>query len=150
MFPMTRTERAALREGNPLALFRENFDSLWNRFLNEWNAPEEFSRMLPTWNWEETEKEFVLHAPMPGFAPEEIELNLTGDEFSVKAEHREVAKGKTEKNGHRERYGRVERRLTLPVGVDAEKVAANCKNGMLEVHFPRRPDAAPRRIEVTT
>jgi HSP20 family protein len=45
-------------------------------------------------------------------------------------------------------YGRFERRLALPSEVDAQKVAADFKDGVLRVHLPKSVSAKPKTIEV--
>jgi HSP20 family molecular chaperone IbpA len=44
----------------------------------------------------------------------------------------------------------VKRIITLPAALELEKVEAVYRNGMLEVHVPREPEAVGRRIEVKT
>jgi HSP20 family protein len=46
------------------------------------------------------------------------------------------------------RYARLRRTVTLPSGTDAEKVEATYRNGVLELHLPRKPEALGRRVEV--
>lgn len=148
MLPLSRrAERASRREVFPLARLRDEMDALFEQMLGGWMIPEEDFGTLPGWEWEEGEKEVVLRAPVAGFKPEEVEVKLVGNELTVRAEHREEAK---EKGGRRSRYGRFERMLTLPTGIDPAKVEAHLRNGMLEIHLPRAPGAAPRRIEVKT
>jgi HSP20 family protein len=149
MFPLTRrAERASRRETFPLARLRDEMDATFERMLGGWMPPEdEFSEALPSWEWEEGEKEVVLRAPVAGFKPEEVEVKLLGNELTVHAEHKEEAK---EKGGRTRRYGRFERMVRLPAGIDPAKVEAHLRNGMLEIHLPRAPGAAPRKIEVKT
>jgi len=80
-----------------------------------------------------------------GVRPGGSEVKLLGNELTVHAEHREEAK---ENAGRTSRYGKFERMVTLPAGIDPAKVEAHLRNGMLEIHLPRAPGAAPRRIEV--
>ncbi|MCS7045193.1 MAG: Hsp20/alpha crystallin family protein [Gemmataceae bacterium] len=149
MFGLTRVpEREARRERNPLALFRNEMDELFRRFLEEWRAPDESFWTMPSWEWEETEKEYVGRAPVPGFAPNEIDVRLSGNELMVRAEHREEGRGPEKTDGRYERWGRFERRVTLPPGVDVNRVEAMCRNGMLEIHMPRLPEAKVRSIPV--
>jgi HSP20 family protein len=101
---------------------------------------------LPIWETEELETEFVMRAPLPGFALEEIAVTALEDRLTVRAEHRtEVKEGETP----RERR-RIERSVTLPMGIDAEHISAVYRNGMLEVHLPKVPAATPRVIPVNT
>lgn len=45
-------------------------------------------------------------------------------------------------------YGRFERRLSLPTEVDAQKVAAEFKDGVLKVHLPKSAAERPRTVDV--
>jgi len=93
---------------------------------------------------EEKDKEVVVRVELPGFAPEEVKVELFGERLTVEAEHREP-----EKKEKRERkYAHVKRELTLPSDVEREKTEAVYRNGVLEVHLPRKPEVVGRRVEV--
>jgi HSP20 family protein len=97
---------------------------------------------------EENEKEFLIRSELPGFEPTEVKVEIAGDRLLVEAEHKppeEEAEDKNERN-----YAHVKRTMTLPTGVNLEAVAANYRNGVLEVHIPRGPETLGRRIEVKT
>jgi HSP20 family protein len=66
--------------------------------------------------------------------------------LTIRAEHREPPEGKAVER----RHARLERTVTLPVGVEPEKVEARYRSGVVEVHVPLPPEAKPRRIEVKT
>ena len=76
-----------------------------------------------------------------------LDVNLTGNVLTIRAEHRTAAapEAKVERP-----YGRLERTLTLPEGVNPEGVAALYRNGVLEVHLPKAPGALTRHVEVKT
>src|SRR5207247_283225 len=95
---------------------------------------------------EEKENELVVRAEMPGFDMKEIDVSVRGNELTIRAEHTEPEKG--EKAEHR--HARLERTMTLPAGVEPDKVEAVYRNGVLEVHLPLPPEAKSRRIEVKT
>jgi HSP20 family protein len=138
------TERA-----NPLRLLHEEAERLFNPFVEGWLAPVgELWR--PAWSFdvEETEKEVVYRAELPGFEVPELDVGVTGEVLTIRAEHSEEAKGK-ERNGPTARR-RVERTVTLPAGTSPERVTATYRNGLLEIHVPRVPEAKPHRIEVKT
>lgn len=127
----------------------EEFTTWFNRFLTEWPVME-----VPEWpyTWglttEEKEKEFVVRVELPGFEPEEVRVEILGERLTVEAEHKEPAE-KAEEKAERT-YGHVKREVTLPPGVEPEKVEATYRNGVLEVHLPRKPEAVARRIELKT
>jgi len=148
--PWTRTPAPLARGEMPFGWLPEEFAPLFKRFFEGWPVMER-----PEWpyRWgmttEEKEKEIVIRVELPGFAPEEVKVELLGEELKVEAEHKEPVE-KTEKPEEKvERsYAHVKRVLTLPTGVELEKAEATYRNGMLEVHLPRKPEAVGRRIEV--
>lgn len=146
--PWTKRSMAPLpREQTPFSLFPEEFENLFNRFLGRWPIME--TAEWP-YRWglttDETEKEFIVRAELPGFTPEEVKVELIGERLLIEAEHKEAAKGKEKL----EEYAHVKREVTLPPTVEMEKVEATYRNGVLEVRLPRKPEAAGRRIEVKT
>jgi HSP20 family protein len=97
---------------------------------------------------EEKAQEVTIRAEVPGFEASELDVQLTGNLLTIRAEHKE-APGKEGEPVERH-YGRLERTLTMPEGIVPEKVEARYRNGVLEVRVPRTPEALPRRIEVKT
>jgi len=128
----------------------EEFGTLFNRFfsLPMMEVPE---RVYP-WGMtmEERENETVVRFELPGFAPEEVKVELLEERLTVEAEHKVPAEGEGEGPKTEREFARVRREMTLPVGVIPEKVEATLRNGVLEIHLPRTPEATPRRIAVTT
>jgi HSP20 family protein len=137
-------------EYTPLDLLRREFAPLFNRVNAFWPIPFEPPwEMTEPWGFtvEEKEKEIVVRAEVPGFEASELEVYLTGELLTIRAEHKEEAEGEVPVEN---RYGRLERTVTLPVGILPEEVEARYRNGVLEVHVPRTPEATPRPIEVKT
>ena len=136
--------RRAERE-NPFEMVRREFAPLFERAFPAWPVPFE----APRWGleMEEMENEFVVRAEVPGFEASELEVLLTGEVLTIRAEHpRKTAEGEATERP----YGRVERTMTLPLGVNPETIEARYHNGLLEVHLPKTPAVRPRRIEVRT
>jgi len=127
----------------------EEFPTLFNRLFTAWPMME-----VPEWpyTWgltmEEKEKEVVVRVELPGFEPAEVKVELLGERLMVEAEHKEPGE-KAEKKAERA-YAHVKREVTLPPEIEPEKVEAFYRNGVLEVHVPRKPEAVGRRIEVKT
>ena len=94
---------------------------------------------------EETEKEVVVRAEMPGFEPEEIEVLVRGDELLLRAAKKVPAE---KKEAAEKPWRRLERVLTLPPHTNPEKVEALYHNGVLEVHLPKTEEALPKRVPV--
>jgi HSP20 family protein len=152
LMPWRKGKRAAALapRGGRFPLLEE-FETLFEPFFFRWPMmlPEEFEK---TWGAEvePTEKEVVVRAELPGFEPNEIEVHLVGEVLIIEARHGEpVPEEKKEKEAIKEvPYAHVRREITLPAGVEAEKAVATYRNGILEVRFPKLPEAVGRRIEV--
>jgi HSP20 family protein len=132
---------------NPFEWFPREFASLFDRAFPAWPVPFE-TRWEPDWGLEaeERENEYVVRAEVPGFEASELEVDLAGNMLTIRAEHRPAGEKETVERP----YGRLERTMTLPVGVNLEKVEALYRNGVLEVHLPKAPEALSRRIAVKT
>jgi len=148
-----RTPMALLRRTeSPFRLMRREFETLFNRLLGEWPMLEPEWWEYPAYGFEteETEKEFVIRTELPGYEPAEVEVKLTGNVLTVTAEHKEPKAEGKEAEKREEHYARVERSLTLPLGVNTEAIEAVYRNGVLTVHVPKTPEAVGRRIEIKT
>jgi HSP20 family protein len=132
----------------PFGLLRDEFDMLVDRFLTRWAIPEEWFAGAPTWEVTEAEKEVVYRMPLAGFVVNEIALSIVANEMTLRAEH--VPAPGAPENREALPVERVEVTVTLPAGLETERMEALFRNGLLEVHIPRVPAAVPRRIEVRT
>ena len=88
----------------------------------------------------------MIRFELPGFEPAEVNVDLIGDRLTVEAEHKTEDKKEEGRNGRT--YAHVKRTITLPPDVELDKMEAIYRNGVLEVHVPRAPEAVGRRIEV--
>ena len=93
--------------------------------------------------------ELVLKAELPDMKEEEIELTVENNTLTLRGE-RKLDTEVTEQQFHRiERsYGLFARTFVLPPTVDADKVSAEYKAGMLTVRLPLREEAKPKQIKV--
>ncbi|MFT3762818.1 MAG: Hsp20/alpha crystallin family protein [Pseudoxanthomonas sp.] len=97
---------------------------------------------------EETDR-FVIYADLPGIDPADIEVQMDKGILSIKGERSSESSTQTERFSRIERrYGSFHRRFALPDSADADGISAHGKNGVLEIVIPKKPEAAPRRIQV--
>jgi HSP20 family protein len=115
-----------------------NDESAW--FSGAWSPPVDIY---------ETDAALVLKAELPGFAKEDISVELKDNTLVIKGERKREDEVK-EGNYHRmERaYGMFQRSFTVPMTVDREKVKASYKDGLLELQLPKVQAAQPKRITV--
>lgn len=95
---------------------------------------------------------YELEAELPGFAKENISIDIEGDYLTVSAERSETKEEKNDKGGYirRERYcGSFSRSFDIS-GVDAQNIAAAYKDGVLKLTMPKKEAKLPasRKLEI--
>ena len=141
---------------DPFREMEEMQKRLWSMFGRSgpmWRGePEEgftLAEWMPPVDIEESDKEYLIKAELPGMKKEDVKLNVEGGTLSISGE-RKAEKEEKDKKYHRvERsYGAFLRTFTLPQGALVEKISAEFKDGVLMVHLPKDDKAKPRAIEV--
>lgn len=147
--PAPRESAGAL---NGLEAFRRQFDRLFDDFappmLRFGNGD-----LVPEMDYAETDKEIVVTAELPGVAAEDVEISLSDRTLRIRGEKK--SERDEEKANYRltERsYGSFERAMSVPEGIDADKVKAEFDNGVLKVTLPKNEamQAQSRKIEIKT
>lgn len=107
------------------------------------------NRWLPEVDITEEKDHILVKADLPGMKQEDIAVEVEDDILTIKGERKQETE-KKEGQAHRiERsYGRFLRSFSLPSNVDASKVNAAYKNGVLEVTLPKKESAKPKQIKV--
>ena len=98
----------------------------------------------------EGENDIVVTTEVPGVDPKEIDIRVDGDVLTIRGEKKEE-KVEEKKGSYRraERwYGSFGRSVTLPSSVDASKIKARCKDGVLTVTLPKREEDKPKSIKI--
>jgi HSP20 family protein len=117
---------------------------------------------VPGWPWAEREDgwapavdmierddEIVLRADLPGLDEKDIEVTVQNSTLVIRGERKTEREEKKENYYYSERgYGAFARTLALPATVEAEKVKATFKKGVLEVHLPKAKEAKGTKIEI--
>ncbi len=144
---VTRAPALSLDSRDPfVTLHREVnrlFDSMWNSFNFTGNLT---SPSWPDIDLVEGDKEYIVTAELPGVEGKDIEILVAGGSLTLRGEKKCEYQDRERQLGERY-YGRFERRLALPDGVDEEKVKASFRNGVLIVNLPKSLEAqVVRRI----
>ena len=105
--------------------------------------------MPPVDIYQTGDHELVLKAELPDMTREDIDITVENGTLTIKGEKKFASEVKDEQFHRVERrYGTFSRSFSLPQTVDAGKVAAEYKNGVLTVRLPLREEAKPRQIKV--
>ena len=107
-------------------------------------------RWLPPMDLVETEEDFVLRADLPGLSEEDVNIELEDNVLTISGE-RKVAHEERKEGYYRvERpSGAFARSLTLPEGIDPDRVRASFDRGVLEVRVPKPEQRKPRKVTIS-
>ena len=107
------------------------------------DVPQLFGRAnWPNIDLAETDTEYKVTAELPGLEEKDVELTLRDNALTISGEKRDEREEKNEGRYYAERFvGRFSRTIPLPVEVDADKVGAAFKNGVLTVVLPKSEQA---------
>jgi HSP20 family protein len=127
----------------------EPFSTEFNRLFNSLVEASP-RRWVPEMDLVETEDHYELKADLPGLKPEDVSIEFSDGALTIsgerKAEYERRDKGfvRVERS-----FGKFSRTLTLPEGVDVDKISADFHDGVLDIRIPKPEQRKPRRIEVT-
>ena len=134
-----------------LSTLHHEIDDLFARFFGDegWMRPAE-TGLAPAVESFLHGEELVVRADLPGIDPKAVELAVEGDRLTIKGERRMVDEGKRTDGFYREvSYGRFERTLRLPAGVDAESIKATYHDGVLEVTMKAPKGLTSKKVPIT-
>src|SRR6266550_113063 len=107
-------------------------------------------RWIPAMDLVEEGDHYVLRADLPGLNEDDVKVELEDNVLTISGER------KSEREERKEGYYRIERAsgsfsrsLTLPEGVDPDRIEAHFKNGVLEVRVPKPEERKPRRVAIS-
>ena len=127
--------------------FTREIDRVFDAFFGQ---TDQGRRWVPPMDLVEAEDHFLLKADLPGLAEGDVNLEVQDGTLTIsgerKAEHEQREKGwyRIERS-----FGSFSRSLTLPDGVDPDRIEAAFADGVLEVRIPKPEERKPRRIEIS-
>ena len=142
---------------HPLETLHREIDHLFDDFgfgRSRWRSPfrrstfnveplwREFSVAAPAVDIVEKDNAYEITADLPGIDEKNVEVQVSNGNLTIKGEKREEKEEKKKDYYLQERhFGSFERTFGVPEGVDADKIEANFKKGVLTVTLPKKADA---------
>jgi HSP20 family protein len=98
---------------------------------------------------ERTDNAVLVHAPVPGFTPDEVSVTVDAGVLTIEAQHHQQAEQRERNWIRQERFsGRLHRQIALGEGVNPEQAQAAFQNGVLTVTLPLTQRPEPKRVPV--
>jgi len=106
-------------------------------------------RRFPLVNFSEDEGHVYIEALLPGVDPKEVDLSVLRNSITISGERKPLV----ERQGHIVHRaelgsGKFSRTVEVPVDIDANKIAAQCKNGVMQITLAKAEHAKPKKIDV--
>jgi HSP20 family protein len=135
-----------------LTSLHEEFDRLLDRFFGRGDLRggwEGAIADMPALESFLRNDELVVRVDLPGIKPEEVDLSVEGDRLTIRGERKAVEE--SEDRLYREvRYGRFERTVALPGGVDPDSVKATYHDGVLEITMAAPKAMVSKKVPIQT
>jgi HSP20 family protein len=122
----------------------------WLRDLTRYMvSPETAGPFIPPADVIVTDDQVTVHMDVPGVKRENLEIELENDVLTVRGERAYPYESEKAAWQRVERgFGRFERDLRVPKGLDPDTVDASLADGVLTLHIPKAEPLKPRRIEI--
>ena len=157
----SRGPKDILKQGYPsLHALQNRMDYLFDDFLDRLYLPfvsppqDGAVAISPRVDVVESPEDYKFSIEIPGVEQKDIDIELAENTLTISGEKRSESKQEGKDNVVREErsYGKFRRTFSLPFEVDADRVSATFKNGVLHVALPKseKVQAATRKIEITT
>lgn len=159
MLPATQQKRMApARTGGTMAPMRfpgwaltTDMDRLFRQLMTDWGTEGEW--LNKAWNaplsMHEEGDRFLVDVELPGVKLEDVDVTVDRGLLTVTAERR-LPEGDPKFQANDRYFGRMERTVTLPDGLDTDNPDAELRDGVLHLAFRRVPTDRPRKVAVRT
>lgn len=133
-----------------LASVQRTVDRLMNSSLSNGDRERRPGSLYLPVNVREASHGYTVEAPVPGFAPGDVDVTFADGVLTIKAERQEQNEVVEEGQmlAREFAWDTAVRRLTLSADVDHEHIEAEIENGLLKVHLPKASRSLPRRIPI--
>jgi HSP20 family protein len=135
-----------------LATMQDRMNRMWGSMYERGQQQDTGSHgawLPPVDIYETDDREIVLKSELPGLRREDIDLTVENNTLTFRGERqRDEGIRDSQYHRHERLYGTCSRSFTLPNTVDATKVRAEYRDGVLTVRMPLREEAKPRQIAV--
>ncbi len=99
----------------------------------------------------ESDDEYVVKASIPGINPDDLEITYSNNTLTIKGEVKEDKELEQAHYHLRERRcGSFARSVTLPAGIEADKIEATYEAGVLKLRLPKAEEVRPKKIAIKT
>jgi len=137
--------------GSEIDTFRRSISDLFDDFFTLKPAGFLDSDWVPAVDVHEDDKGIYVKADIPGMDEKNLEVNIQNNVLTIKGEKNEEWHNTNNRRVvmSERRYGSFQRSIRLPEGINADRIKAEFKNGVLNVEIPREHAEPSKKIKIT-
>ena len=140
------------RPAQELETFERRMADLFERFFGPWGRERSIwgtEGWAPVIESKVDNGNLIIKADLPGIDPKEVSISVLGNQLTIEGERKREEKKEEKDYFYQEvAYGKFSRSIPLPEGVEADKVKANYKNGVLEITLPAPKQLASKKVQI--
>jgi len=146
---------ATLTHWRPLGMiepFRKEIETLFDRFFGDeaGSGTMTANTWAPRIDVEETDKEIIVKADLPGVDPKAVDVSVQDGVLRVSGERKDERVEKKKNFQRVERFsGSFYRAISLPPSADADKMTAMSDSGVVTITVPKKAESQPKKVAVT-
>ena len=135
---------------NELSSMQRDLNRVFDSFFRGSESEEDYrSTWTPSVDIKETASEIVMVAELPGMTKNDVRLSVRDNTLEISGEKKQSEESKDSTFHRVERvYGKFYRSFSLPTTIDAAKIKAVFKDGILTMTLPKMAQAKPKQIEI--
>jgi HSP20 family protein len=141
-----------VQTNDPFATIRQRVDRQLSESLSQvfpWATPRGAAgRQFPAVNIWDAGDELLAEAELPGIKSENLDVSVVGSELTIRGERPDVQEEGVSYHRRERGTGSFTRVVRLPIAIDADRVQANLRDGVLSIRLPKSEAAKPRKIVV--
>lgn len=142
---------ASRNEWDPMRVMRSLLS--WDPFreMTPFALEANLPNFAPAFEVKETKDGYEFKADVPGVKKEDVDVSFSNNRLTITGKRDAEKQEKTETYYTYERsYGSFTRAFTMPEGIDDTRIHADLRDGVLTISVPKKPEAQPKKIAVST
>jgi len=133
----------------PARSLRREMEQLFEDFFGTSTEGAKLTEWSPLVDIKEEDNGFKVKVDLPGMDKDDICIEVDGNRLAISGERKFEQEEKKENYHFVERsYGKFYRSFTLPAIVQADKIDATYKDGVLEVNLPKKEEVKPKKVTI--
>jgi len=121
---------------------QNTFSDFFNDFFNDSLMSRDYFKSVPAVNISERPNDFLIEMAAPGFSKEDFKVNIENEVLTISAEKKNEQKDENSRYTRKEfQYSTFTRTFTMPEHVEADKIGAEYKEGVLKLLLPKKEEA---------